>query len=201
MTERVVILNVSAVILNEVKNPPRVAGKWRETSRETLRMAQGDKECPECQENARGRQRVLRVTKGSQGDKRGCHSERLCCHSERSEGEESPSVTESAQNDRSWVIMNKQYYVYIITNVINTVLYTGVTNNLLRRVMEHKEGVVEGFSKRYNLCKLVYYEVTESIESAISREKQIKGWLRKKKIALIESSNPDWRDISNDLCD
>ena len=69
-------------------------------------------------------------------------------------------------------------------------LYIGVTNNLVRRVHEHRHKLVNGFTKRYNVSKLVYYEATENIESAIVREKQIKGWLRRKKVALIESSNP-----------
>jgi putative endonuclease len=92
--------------------------------------------------------------------------------------------------------MNRQYYVYIMTNKTNRVLYTGVTNDLKRRVYEHKEKLVEGFTKRYNVDKLVYYEVCEDIENAILREKQIKGWLRGKKIDLIESTNPEWRDLS-----
>jgi putative endonuclease len=95
--------------------------------------------------------------------------------------------------------MSKQYYVYIMTNIINTVLYIGVTNDLKRRVIEHKEGTVSGFSKRYNLCKLVYYEVTESIDSAITREKQIKKWLRRKKEELISSVNKEWRDLYSEL--
>ena len=88
----------------------------------------------------------------------------------------------------------QQYYVYIMTNRSDT-LYTGVTNNLERRVYEHKHGLVEGFTKKYNLTMLVYYETTDDV-SAIAREKQIKGWLRSKKIALIESGNPQWRDLS-----
>ena len=95
--------------------------------------------------------------------------------------------------------MYKQYYVYIITNIINTVLYTGVTNDLRRRIWEHKEGTVSGFSKRYNLCKLVYYEETDSIESAIAREKQIKKMIRKKKIDLIAKFNNKWRDLYHDF--
>ena len=83
-----------------------------------------------------------------------------------------------------------------MTNKSNRVLYTGVTNDLKRRVYEHKEKLVEGFTKRYNVGKLVYYEVWEDIENAILREKQIKGWLRRKKIALIESTNPEWMDLS-----
>jgi len=79
----------------------------------------------------------------------------------------------------------KQYYVYIMTNKSKT-LYTGVTDNLERRVYEHKNKLVEGFTKRYNITKLVYYEETNNVQSAIEREKQIKGWLRRRKIALIE---------------
>jgi putative endonuclease len=78
-------------------------------------------------------------------------------------------------------------------------LYTGVTGDLERRVYEHKNKFVEGFTKKYRITKLVYFEVTNSVESAIAREKQIKGWLRKKKISLIESSNPDWKDLSDEL--
>jgi putative endonuclease len=75
-------------------------------------------------------------------------------------------------------------------------LYTGVTNDLVRRVYEHKNKQIGGFTKKYNIEKLVYFEVTNDILSAIKREKQIKGWLRKKKIALIESVNPLWEDLS-----
>ena len=77
-------------------------------------------------------------------------------------------------------------------------LYTGVTNDLQRRVYEHKNKLVKGFTKKYNVIKLVFYEVCNDIESAILREKQIKGWLRTKKIALVESMNPEWRDLSLD---
>ncbi|MFH2068238.1 MAG: GIY-YIG nuclease family protein [Candidatus Omnitrophota bacterium] len=91
--------------------------------------------------------------------------------------------------------MPRQYFVYILTNKNNKVLYTGVTNDLSRRVWEHKEKLVDGFSKKYNLTKLVYCEETDKIEDAIAREKQIKGWLRKKKNILIESINPGWKDL------
>ena len=91
----------------------------------------------------------------------------------------------------------RQYYVYIMTNRSRT-LYTGVTNNLMRRVHEHKNKLIDGFTKKYNITKLVYYELTSEITSAIAREKQIKGWLRKKKIALIESANPHWKDLSEE---
>ena len=88
-----------------------------------------------------------------------------------------------------------QYYVYIMTGRSDA-LYTGVTNNLERRVYERKQGLVEGFTKKYNLTMLVYYETTDDVRSALAREKQIKGWPRSKKIALIESTNPQWRDLS-----
>jgi putative endonuclease len=85
-----------------------------------------------------------------------------------------------------------QYYVYIMTNRSVTTLYTGVTNDLERRVYEHKHGLVNGFTKRYNVTRLVYYEATDDVRSAIEREKQLKGWLRQRKVALIESVNPRW---------
>ena len=89
----------------------------------------------------------------------------------------------------------RQFYVYIMTNRSRT-LYTGVTNDLERRVYEHKHELVPGFTQKYNITLLVYYEATPDIRSAIAREKQIKGWLRSKKIALIESVNPEWQDLS-----
>lgn len=92
----------------------------------------------------------------------------------------------------------KQYYVYILTNNSGTI-YTGVTNNLERRMYEHKNKLITGFTKKYNLTKLVYYEMTEDVRSAITREKQIKGWLRSKKISLIESVNPEWKDLSEEF--
>jgi putative endonuclease len=82
-----------------------------------------------------------------------------------------------------------------MTNKSGT-LYTGVTNNLERRVFEHKNHAIEGFTKKYKVTKLVYFEETSDVIAAISREKQIKGWLRKKKIALIESMNPYWKDLA-----
>jgi putative endonuclease len=93
--------------------------------------------------------------------------------------------------------LTNQYYVYLITNQTKT-LYTGVTNDLLRRIYEHKLKSVPGFTAKYNITKLVYYETTTDIYSAIAREKQIKGWLRIKKINLIESSNPEWLDLAMD---
>jgi putative endonuclease len=93
--------------------------------------------------------------------------------------------------------MSKEYYVYIMTNKSRT-LYTGVTNNLERRVYEHKNKLVAGFTAKYNIQFLVYYEAGSDINSAIAREKEIKGWLRKKKIALIDSANPQWKDLSEE---
>ena len=90
-----------------------------------------------------------------------------------------------------------QYYVYIMTNASKT-LYIGVTNNLIRRVLEHKEGKIKRFTSKYHINKLVYYEEGDNINSAIYREKQLKGWLRNKKIALIESVNQDWHGLSED---
>jgi len=92
-------------------------------------------------------------------------------------------------------MIEKRGYVYILTNAGNTVLYTGVTGNLIKRVYEHKNKMIDGFTKKYNLHKLVYYEALEDIMNAIIREKQIKGWLRRKKIALIERMNPRWEDL------
>jgi putative endonuclease len=89
----------------------------------------------------------------------------------------------------------KQGYVYILTNVHNKVLYTGVTSDLVKRVYEHKNKMVDGFTKKYNVHKLVHFEVSDDMMTAIEREKQIKGWLRKKKIALIEKNNPEWKDL------
>ena len=91
----------------------------------------------------------------------------------------------------------KQYYVYIMTNRSRT-LYVGVTNDLERRVYEHKSKLMPGFTARYSITQLVYFAATSDVRSALAREKQIKGWLRAKKIALIESMNPEWRDLSAD---
>jgi len=89
----------------------------------------------------------------------------------------------------------KSGYVYILSNASDQVLYTGVTSNLINRVYEHKEKMVKGFTKKYNIDKLVYYEVTDDIESAIEREKQIKAGSRKKKMDLIKSINPTYKDL------
>ena len=87
-----------------------------------------------------------------------------------------------------------KYYVYIMANRART-LYVGVTNNLARRVQQHKSALIPGFTSKYGLNRLVYFEVTSDVLAAIEREKQIKGWLRAKKVALIESVNPQWEDL------
>ena len=90
----------------------------------------------------------------------------------------------------------KNYYVYILTNQKRGTLYIGVTNDLTRRMDEHKNKEVDGFTKKYNVSKLVYFESTEEVESAISREKVLKHWNREWKINLIENINPEWKDLS-----
>jgi putative endonuclease len=87
------------------------------------------------------------------------------------------------------------YYVYILASR-SRVLYTGVTNELQRRIYQHKHHLMPGFTSRYNVTRLVYFEETADVKAAIAREKQIKGWLRKKKITLIEEANPGWEDLS-----
>jgi Predicted endonuclease containing a URI domain len=91
--------------------------------------------------------------------------------------------------------MAKEYFVYIMTNKNNSTLYTRVTNDLKRRVFEHKNKLIEGFTKKYNIYKLVFYEVYDDINNAIAREKQIKGGSRAKKIKLIEEMNSRWNDL------
>ena len=95
--------------------------------------------------------------------------------------------------------MSKQYYVYIMTNQSNTVLYTGVTGNLPRRAHEHRQRLAGGFTSKYRITKLVYYEVFEDVEAAITREKQIKAGSRQKKIDLINTINGEWRDLYDEL--
>ena len=95
--------------------------------------------------------------------------------------------------------VGREYCVYIMTNAHHTVLYTGVTNNLARRVYEHKNGLGSRFAKRYNAHHLVYYELTDNIFSAIAREKQIKAGSRQKKIELINTLNPDWKDLYEEI--
>lgn len=93
----------------------------------------------------------------------------------------------------------KQFCVYILASERNGTLYIGVTSNLVKRVWEHKEEVVKGFSKKYGTKMLVYYEQHESAEAAITREKQMKKWNRKWKLELIESINPDWNDLYEEI--
>ncbi len=93
----------------------------------------------------------------------------------------------------------KKGYVYLLANKVNTVIYIGVTSNLAKRIWEHKKKLVEGFTKKYNVDKLVYYEIFELVVDAIKREKQIKGWVRKKKVDLVESLNPNWNDLYKNL--
>ena len=96
-------------------------------------------------------------------------------------------------------MQNRQSFIYILTNKYNNVLYTGVTSDLKKRVWEHREKLVDGFTKRYNVTKLVYYEIFADIRDAIAREKQIKAGSRQKKINLIVEMNSEWRDLYEDL--
>ena len=93
----------------------------------------------------------------------------------------------------------KIYYVYILTNWNNKVMYVGITNDLERRIYEHKEKLVKGFINKYNVNKLVYYEQTPDISAALNREKKIKKWRREKKNRLVVNANPLWRDLSEDI--
>lgn len=93
----------------------------------------------------------------------------------------------------------RAYYVYILASKRNGTLYTGVTNDLIRRVRQHKDKMIDGFTKKYGVDKLVYFESTDDVTVAIRREKQIKKWYRKWKIELIESSNPEWKDLYDEL--
>lgn len=95
--------------------------------------------------------------------------------------------------------MEKQGYVYILFNKKNGTLYTGVTNNLVKRIYEHKQKLVDGFTKKYSVDKLGFFEIYENIKQAIEREKQIKAGSRKKKIDLIEKQNPNWKDLYNSI--
>ena len=95
--------------------------------------------------------------------------------------------------------MVKSGYIYLMTNRNNTVIYTGVTSDLKKRIYEHKSKLIDGFTKKYNVHKLVYYEIFDHIEDAIVREKQIKGGSRAKKIALIKSINPDFKDLYDEI--
>jgi len=92
----------------------------------------------------------------------------------------------------------KTYHVYLLTNFNNKVLYVGVTSNLVKRIYEHRNKAIRGFTEKYNIHRLVYFETTPDIESAIAREKEIKKWRREKKDRLVESHNPDWIDLSEE---
>lgn len=106
----------------------------------------------------------------------------------------------SASDDEAILSMlTKSYYVYILTNFTNKVLYTGVTNDLIRRVYEHRNHLIKGFTDKYKVTKLVYFEATDDIEGAILREKQIKAGSRQKKIGLINSINPGWKDLYDQI--
>ena len=91
----------------------------------------------------------------------------------------------------------KTYYVYILANQFNDVFYVGVTNNLERRITEHQSGLIDGFTKKYRVHKLVYFESCHDVKAAIAREKQLKNWNRGKKRFLIERMNPEWKDLSH----
>ena len=91
---------------------------------------------------------------------------------------------------------DKHYYVYLLTNWNNKVMYIGVTGNLEKRIYEHKNKLIDGFSKKYNVSKLVYFEETRDVQTALAREKEIKKWRREKKDNLVITSNPEWKDLS-----
>ena len=91
------------------------------------------------------------------------------------------------------------YYIYILSNINNKTIYIGVTRDIIKRVYQHKSKAVEGFTQKYNIHKLVYYEIYEDIKLAIEREKQLKNWSRKKKNALIEKENPEWKDLWSEI--
>jgi len=95
--------------------------------------------------------------------------------------------------------VGKQPAIYIMASGYSGTLYVGVTSNLLKRIWEHKNGITQGFTKKYNVKRLVYYELFENMENAILREKQLKGGSRKKKIQLIEGANPDWKDLYDEV--
>jgi putative endonuclease len=97
------------------------------------------------------------------------------------------------------MILSKNYGVYLLTNWNNKVIYVGVTNDLERRIYEHKNKLLDGFTKKYNVSRLVYFEETQDINSAIAREKEIKKWRREKKDKLVNEVNPSWRDLSEEF--
>ena len=93
----------------------------------------------------------------------------------------------------------KKYYVYILASKRNGTLYIGITSNLFKRIYEHKNNLIDGFTKKYNVHNLVYYEMTENVSIALAREKQLKRWKRNWKIELIEKNNPKWKDLYFEL--
>jgi len=98
-------------------------------------------------------------------------------------------------------LMDKCYYIYIMTNIANKILYIGVTNDLIRRVYEHRNGLIDGFTKKYKLHKLVYFEQYSDIKLALQREKNLKHWIKDWKIQLIEKFNPEWDDLYPHMAD
>ena len=134
-----------------------------------------------------------------------CHLPRKqYCHS-RESGKVSKKLHECRQTrERSdnpeKALRMKKYYVYILSSKRNGTLYTGVTSDIIKRVYEHKQNVVEGFTKKYNIHVLVWYEIHDSAESAINREKQMKKWKRTWKLRLIEKDNPEWIDLYESIC-
>ena len=98
------------------------------------------------------------------------------------------------------ISLSKQFYVYILASNRNGTLYTGITSNLIQRVWQHKNNIIEGFTQKYNVKTLVFYEVHDNAESAITREKQIKKWRRAWKLQLIEKMNPHWKDLYKEIC-
>jgi putative endonuclease len=111
-----------------------------------------------------------------------------------------PKLNSGQHDDLKLRMANSRFYcVYILTNKLNKVLYIGVINDLARRIFEHKNKLAEGFTRKYNLSKLVYYEVTNDVESAIRREKQLKNWHRHWKLNLINQFNSEWNDLSEEF--
>jgi putative endonuclease len=106
------------------------------------------------------------------------------------------SLATARNDDEEKPMRDYNFYVYIITNWNDEVMYIGMTNNLERRLHEHKDKLVDGFTKKYNVSKLVYYEHTTDVQAALAREKEIKKWRREKKNNLVVSMNPDWKDLS-----
>ena len=111
-------------------------------------------------------------------------------------------TTQSGRREsrKNKISVDKQFYVYILASKRNGTLYTGMTSNLIQRVWQHKNNIIEGFTQKYNVKTLVFYEVHDNAESAITREKQIKKWRRAWKLQLIEKMNPHWKDLYKEIC-